>query len=40
MIAISMQYSFNADKAVQINQAVFYKLTKPGLRHKNAKSSY
>ena len=38
MVAISSQYSFDADKAVQISQAVyFYKGTQPELRHKNSK---
>ena len=38
MAAISSQYSFCADKAVQISQAVFYdKGTQPELRHKNCK---
>ena len=38
MVAISSQYSFDADKAVQINQAVFFdKGTQPELRHKNCK---
>ena len=38
MVAISSQYSFGADKAVQISQAVFfYKGTQPELRHKNCK---
>ena len=38
MVAISSQYSFGADKAVQINQAVFFdKGTQPELRHKNWK---
>ena len=36
MVAISSQYSFGADKAVQISQAVFFdKGTQPELRHKN-----
>ena len=38
MVAISSQYSFDADKAVQISQAVFVdKGTQPELRHKNCK---
>ena len=38
MVAISGQYSFGADKAVQISQAVFFdKGTQPELRHKNCK---
>ena len=38
MVEISSQYSFGADKAVQISQAVFfYKGTQPELRHKNCK---
>ena len=39
MVAISSQYTFGADKAVQISQAVFffYKGTQPKLRHKNCK---
>ena len=38
MVAISSQYSFGADKAVQISQAVFFdKGTQPELRHKNCK---
>ena len=38
MVAISRQYSFGADKAVQISQAVFFdKGTQPELRHKNCK---
>ena len=38
MVAISSQYSFNADKAVQISQTVFSdKGTQPELRHKNCK---
>ena len=38
MIAISSQYSFGADKAVQISQAVFFdKGTQTKLRHKNCK---
>ena len=38
MVAISSQYSFGADKAVQISQAVFFdKGTQPELRHKNFK---
>ena len=41
MVAISSQYSFGADKAVQISQAVFFdKGTQPELRHKNCKSPY
>ena len=36
MVAISSQYSFCTDKAVQISQAVFFdKGTQPKLRHKN-----
>ena len=35
MVAISSQYSFGADKAVQISQAVFFdKGTQLELRHK------
>ena len=38
MVAISSQYSFGADKAVQISQAVYFdKGTQPELRHKNCK---
>ena len=37
MVAISSQYSFDADKAFQISQAVFYEGTQPKLRHKNCK---
>ena len=38
MVAISSQYSFCADQAVQISQAVFFdKGTQPLLRHKNCK---
>ena len=38
MVAISSQYSFGADKAVQISQAVFFdKGTQPKPRHKNCK---
>ena len=38
MVAISSHYSFGADKAVQISQAVFLdKVTQPELRHKNCK---
>ena len=38
MVTISSQYSFGADKAVQISQAVFFdKGTQPKLRHKNCK---
>ena len=38
MVAISSQYSFGADKAVQISQAVsFDKGAQPNLRHKNCK---
>ena len=38
MVAISGQYSFGADKAVQISQAVFFtKRTQPELWHKNCK---
>ena len=38
MVAISSQYSFGADKGVQISQAVFLdKGTQPVLRHKNCK---
>ena len=38
MVAISSQYSFGADKGVQISQAVFFdKGTQPELRHKNCK---
>ena len=36
MVAISSQYPFGTDKAVQISQAVFFdKGTQPELRHKN-----
>ena len=38
MVAISGQYAFGADKAVQISQTVFFnKGTQPQLRHKNYK---
>ena len=38
MVAISSQYSFGADKAVQMSQAVFVdKGAQPELRHKNCK---
>ena len=38
MVAISIQYSFGADKGAQISQAVFFdKGTQPELRHKNFK---
>ena len=38
MVVISSKYSFGADKAVQISQAVFFnKGTQPELRHKNCK---
>ena len=38
MLAISRQYSYGADKAVQISQAVYFdKGTQPELRHKNCK---
>ena len=38
MVAISSQYSFGADKAVPISQAVFFhKGTQRELRHKNCK---
>ena len=38
MFVKSSQYTFGADKAVQINQAVFFdKGTQPELRHKNCK---
>ena len=41
MVAISSQYSFGADKAVQISQAgFFYKGTQPKLRHKNCNSPH
>ena len=41
MVAISSQYSFGADKAVQISQAVFLiKGHNPNLDTKTAKSSY
>ena len=41
MVARSSQYSFGADKAVHIRQAVFFdKGTQPNLRHKTAKSPY
>ena len=40
MVPISSQYSFGADKGVQISQAVFFdKGTQPELRHKNYKIS-
>ena len=40
MVAISSQYSFGADKAVQISQFVFFdKMTQPKLRHTNLKIS-
>ena len=40
MVAISSQYSYGADKAVQISQAVFFdKGTQPELRHKNCKTT-
>ena len=36
MVALPSQYSFGADKAVQISQAIFFdKGTQPELRHKN-----
>ena len=36
MVAISSQYSFGADKAVQISKAVFFdKGTQPKPRHEN-----
>ena len=39
MVAISSQYSFGADKAVEISQAVIFdKETQPELRHKNCKT--
>ena len=39
MVAISSQYSFGADKTVQISQAVFFvKGTQPELRHKKLKN--
>ena len=38
MVAISSQYSFGADKAVQISQTVFFdKGTQPELQYKNCK---
>ena len=38
MVAISSQYSYGADKAVQKSQAVFFdKGTQPELQHKNCK---
>ena len=38
MLAISRQYSYGADKAVQISQPVYFdKGTQPELRHKNCK---
>ena len=38
MVGISSQYSFGADKAVQISQAaLFDKGTQPELQHKNCK---
>ena len=38
MVVISSQYSFGADKAVQINQSAFFdKGTQPELRQKNCK---
>ena len=38
MVAISSQYSFGADKAVQISQSVFFdKGIQPELRHKKCK---
>ena len=38
MVAISSQYSFGADKAVQISQIVLFdKGTQPELRYKNCK---
>ena len=38
MVAISSQYSFGADEAVQISQAEFFdKGTQPEPRHKNCK---
>ena len=41
MVAISSQYSFGADKAVQISQAVFFdKGTQSELRHKNCKITF
>ena len=41
MVAISSQYSFGADKAVQISQTVFFdKGTQPELDTKTAKSPY
>ena len=41
MVAISSQYSFGADKAVQISQAVFFiKGHNPNFDTKTAKSPY
>ena len=38
MVAITSQYSFDADKAVQISKAVFFdKGTQPELQHKKCK---
>ena len=38
MVAISSQYSFGANEAVQINQAVIFFIgTQPKVRHKNYK---
>ena len=38
MVVITSQYSFGADKAVQISQTVFFdKGTQPELRHQNCK---
>ena len=38
MVAISSQYSFGADKAVQISQALFFDTgTQPELRQKHCK---
>ena len=41
MVAISSQYTFGADKAVQISRAVFFdKGTQPELRHNNCKITF
>ena len=41
MVVISSQYSFGADKAVQISQAVFFiKGHNPNFHTKTAKSSH
>ena len=40
MVAISRHYSFGADKAVQISQAVLFDQgTQPELRHQNCKTT-